>query len=274
MSPIRRIVSRNVSNIKGTESGHSSDEEANLVVIENPDGSLLEGMPSGFKHATPIPSLPHTPRTLNFAATGIDLLGLFHRHERIFLFLVLMTVFIDAILLTEELAIVVGGIIGMNKHGAIQWGASLGSVVPFMGQDLSPKAGLVESPVRQTFTVFPPTWPFSSALIVASLDLFVCLVFFVTGFMAYVSKQRRSYTWFGTFACGSLIWQVILSCVDKLSLVLFLCRLACFTHARFMGDLMDDISLLASLIGSRVGVTERTSVRQAAENVLVYNSTS
>ena len=87
------------------------------------------------------------------------------------------------------------------------------------------------------------------------------------------------YSWFSTVACAALVWQVTLSCIDKLSLILFLFRLACFTHARFMGDVMDDIALLATLIGARTPAeqqpllqTEQTSLRQAEQPPPAYHS--
>ena len=260
LSPIRKVRRPDSTTIDPAE--QSSDEEANLVVVENPDGSLLEGMPSGFKHLTPEPSLPHTPRTLNFALTGVDLVELFNRHERIFLGLLLITVLVDAVIITEEFTTIIGAIVNMiaRTNGSINWSGKLGNVLPFMekGIDVDPAdMTLAESHVRQTFSVFPPHWSFGWAFGTAWVDLFVCLIFFVAGFFAYVSKQRRSYSWFSTVACIALVWQVVLSCVDKLSLLLFLTRLACFTHARFMGDLMDDISVLATLMGPRgVDITD------------------
>jgi len=254
LSPIRKVRRRNSSTMDSAE--HTSDEEANLVVVENPDGSLLEGMPSGFKHLTPGASLPHTPRTLNFALTGVDLVDLFSRHERIFLGLLLVTVLIDSVIITEEFTTIIGAIINMTArtNGEINWSGKLGNVLPFMdkGTEVDPAdVTLADSHVRQTFSVFPPHWSFAWAFGTAWADLFVCLLFFVMGFFAYVSKQRRSYSWFSTVACIALVWQVVLSCVDKLSLLLFLARLACFTHSRFMGDLMDDITVLATLMGPR-----------------------
>jgi hypothetical protein len=93
----------------------------------------------------------------------------------------------------------------------------------------------------------------------------------MAGFFAYVSKQRRSYTWFSTVACVALVWQVILSCVDKLSLILFLVRLASFTHARFMGDLMDDIAVLAALFGVRTS-SESVPLFQPEEEDMQYDT--
>jgi len=249
LSPIRRV--RNSEPNDRESKDHLSDEEANLVVIENPDGSLLEGMPSGFKHLTPEASVPHTPRTLNFALTGVDLVDLFDKHERIFLVLLLVSVFADAVIITEEFTTVLGALLQMQSrsHGEVQWSSNLGSILPFMdrGSDVS----LSDTRIRQTFSVFPPHWTFTWAFACSWIDLLVCLLFFMAGFFAYVSKQRRAYTWFSTIACVALVWQVLLSCVDKLSLILFLVRLACFTHARFMGDLMDDIAVLATLFGVR-----------------------
>ena len=255
LSPIRKV--RRPDSTTMDPADQTSDEEANLVVVENPDGSLLEGMPSGFKHLTPEASAPHTPRTLNFALTGVDLVDLFNRHERIFLGLLLITILVDAIIITEEFTTVIGAIINMTSrsNGAgVNWSGKLGNVLPFMerGPEIEPSdTTLADSHVRQTFSVFPPHWSFAWAFGTAWVDLFMCLIFFVAGFFAYVSKQRRSYSWFSTVACIALIWQVVLSCVDKLSLLLFLARLACFTHSRFMGDLMDDISVLATLMGPR-----------------------
>lgn len=273
LSPIRRI-SKNPLTSGVAHSEPTSDEEANLVVVENPDGSLLEGMPSGFKHVTPLPSPPRTPRGLNFAATGLELVELYHKHERVFLGLLLITIFADSILLTEELATMIGAVIAMRRDsGSIEWGTKLGAVIPSLNQVQADNINLAAAHARQTFSVFPPTWSLGSALSVTCVDVLVCLVFFVSGFMAYVSKQRKSYAWFGTIACAALVWQVILSCVDKLSLILFLSRLATFTHARFMGDLMDDIALLATLITGRPS-HEEEPVRPAADASLVYDSTS
>ena len=277
LSPIRRIPRSDFET--SIISSQSSDSDANLVVIENPDGSLLEGMPSGFKHMTPNVSIPATPRTMNFATTGIDLINLFNKHMRVFMTMLLMAVFVDAIILTEEFTTVVGGIVLMQKgpSGSFKWSAHLNDVLPFM-ESASSKAGSSDTNLRHTFSVFPPHWQFNWALTTACLDLVVCFLFFISGFFAYVSKQRKTFAWFSTIACGALVWQVILSCIDKLSLLLFLFRLACFTHARFMGDLMDDIALLATLVGVRVPVeapilqTEQTSVRQAADRVQAYNS--
>lgn len=249
-SPIRRLHP-NKGKADYAASEHSSDADANLVVVENPDGSLVEGIPVGFKHLTPVPSPPITPRLLSFTTTGIDLVEFFRRHEKVFLALVLLTVFVDTILLTEEFAIIFTSIVNAPTVGGL-FGRNVGFATTYLGPDTaSSKVSLTGGQARQTFSVFPPTWPLSSALLVSISDLLVCLGFFVSGFIAYVSKQRRAYAWFSTIACGSLIWQVILSCVDKLSLVLFLFRLACFTHARFMGDLMDDIALIATLMGAR-----------------------
>jgi hypothetical protein len=253
----------------------SSDEEANLVVIENPDGSLLEGMPSGFKHLTPEASVPHTPRTLNFALTGVDLVELFNRHERIFLILLMVSVFVDAVIITEEFTTVLGAVLQMKNrpNGEIAWSSSLGSIIPHMdkGFDGSSDLSMSDTRIRQTFSVFPPHWNLSWAFACSWIDLAVCLVFFMAGFFAYVSKQRRSYTWFSTVACVALVWQVILSCVDKLSLILFLVRLASFTHARFMGDLMDDIAVLAALFGVRTS-SESVPLFQPEEEDMQYDT--
>lgn len=264
ISPIRRITKRDYGSVD--DSG-SSDRDANLVVIENPDGTLLEGMPSGFKHVTPIVSVPQTPRTLNFATAGIDLIDLFHRHEKVFAILLILTVLLDAILLSEEFTLVFSSMANMQKSPSesIDWSARIINFIPnshdgFIAAPVS-QAGLAsasEVQARHTFSIFPPHWHFVWAFATVWLDLAACLVFFSFGFVAYVSKQRRSYALFSTIACGALVWQVILSCADKLSLVLFLFRLASFTHARFMGDLMDDIALLASLIGVRNPIIDAT----------------
>lgn len=257
-----------------TSSEHSSDAEANLVVVENPDGSLVEGMPSGFKHSTPIPSPPRSPRTLSFAATGMDLLDLFQRHEKVFLWLLLITMVVDSIILTEELTTLFAAFQAMGKAGGVQWSHKIGETLPYLEPQLGSKLSGGEANMRQTFPVFPPSWTLTSATVVCSFDFIFCVIFFLSGFMAYVSKKRKSYTWFATIACCTLIWQVVLSCVDKLSLVLFLFRLACFTHTRFMGDLMDDVALLAGLIGARVASqTERAPMRTATSEIPNYQST-
>jgi hypothetical protein len=186
---------------------------------------------------------------------------LFGKHERIFLGILLVSVFIDAVIITEEFTTVLGAVWKMTSqsNGPIQWSTKLGNILPYMEKGLehtTSDLSLSDSHIRQTFSVFPPHWSFSWAFSTAWIDLVVCLVFFIAGFFAYVSKQRRSYSWFSTVATVALVWQVVLSCVDKLSLLLFLSRLACFTHARFMGDLMDDIAVLASLLGTRGTVHE------------------
>ena len=256
-SPIKRILE--------TNSSHSSDEEANLVIVENPDGSLVEGMPLGFKHSTPFHSAPPTPRLLNFGISGADLIDLFKRHERIFIGLLICAVLIDAVVLSEEFTTIVGAIMSMNGH--IRWDARLGSVLPYMDQ-LDPSGASVthintlsETHVRRTFSVFPPHWQLGWSLTIAGVDSIVCLAFLASGIIAYVSKYRKAYAWFGTISCTALVWQVVLSCVDKLSLVLFLMRLAAFTHARFMGDLMDDITLLATLITGRQVIAQVEQLR-------------
>ncbi len=262
ISPIRRITKR----IDGcADDSGSSDREANLVVIENPDGSLLEGMPSGFKHVTPIVSVPQTPRTLNFATAGIDLIDLFTRHEKIFAILLILTVLLDAILLSEEFTLVFSSMASMHNSPShkIDWTARVSTFAGLPRNDfLAPSASQAslaaasEMQARHTFSIFPPHWQFIWAFITVWFDLAICLIFFSFGFVAYVSKQRKSYALFSTISCGALVWQVFLSCADKLSLVLFLFRLATFTHARFMGDLMDDIALLAALIGVRNPIVE------------------
>ena len=278
VSPIKRIL--RVSSGNDLASDHPSDTEVNLVVVENPDGSLVEGMPSGFKHSTPVVSPPHTPRSLNFGITGLDLVDLFKRHERIFLAILVGAVLVDAIILAEEFTTVVGAVLVSNSSsgGPLQWGARLGVILPSMENDTGFASQVSESDQhgRHTFSVFPPHWQLGWSLVTASIDALVCLIFFVGGFIAYVSKQRKAYAWFGTISCGALVWQVILSCVDKLSLVLFLLRLASFTHARFMGDLMDDISLLATLMTGRqvIAQVEQLSVRSAADRVRAYDSTT
>lgn len=274
LSPIRR-VSRKQSSVEAQSSEHSSDADASLVVIENPDGSLVEGIPHGFKHSTPIPTPPRSPRTFSYAATGLDLVDLFRRHERVFLVLMLMTVFVDAILLTEEVSTVVSSAVSMRERGGVVWGAHLGATLPYLNAETVSTVATVDQHIRQTFSVFPPTWPFASGVAVVAIDLILCLMFFLAGFVAYVSKTRKSYGWFATVSCGALIWQVLLSCVDKLSLVLFLFRLACFTHTRFMGDLMDDIALVASFIGTRAHEpSEQSSVRASAASGPTYDSTA
>ena len=271
VSPIRRLKAQEKGG-GATSSEHSSDAEANLVVIENPDGSLVEGMPQGFKHSTPVPSPPRSPRTFAFAATGLDLIELFHRHERVFIGLFLITLLIDSIILTEEFATLFAAMAAMTANGQFQWGSHLGDALPYLRLEATSKVSMADTHMRQTFSVFPPNWSFTSATVIASLDLVVCLLFFLAGFIAYVSKKRRSYGWFSTLTCVALIWQVVLSCVDKLSLVLFLFRLACFTHTRFMGDLMDDISLLANLLGSRATTSEQAPVRPTANEATNYDT--
>jgi hypothetical protein len=271
VSPIRKLKAQEKGG-GATSSEHSSDSEPKLVVIENPDGSLVEGMPSGFKHSTPVPSPPRSPRTFAFAATGLDLVDLFHRHEKVFLGLFLITLLIDLIILTEELATIFAAMSAMAGNGRFAWGHRLIEALPYLASEYNSKAGMTDAHMRQTFSVFPPSWSFTTATVIASFDLLVCLLFFLSGFIAYVSKKRKSYAWFATITCGALIWQVILSCVDKLSLVLFLFRLACFTHTRFMGDLMDDIALLANLIGVRTGNTEQTSIRETSDQAVTYDS--
>ena len=271
LSPIRKLKAQEKGG-GATSSEHSSDAEANLVVVENPDGSLVEGMPSGFKHSTPIPSPPRSPRTFAVAATGLDLIELFQRHEKVFMWLFLITLLIDAIILTEEFATLFAAISAVSTSHHFQWSNRLGDALPYLGLDSSSKVSVTDSHIRQTFSVFPPSWSFTAATVIASLDLLVCLMFFLSGFVAYVSKKRKSYAWFATITCVALIWQVVLSCVDKLSLVLFLFRLACFTHTRFMGDLMDDIALLANIIGSRATTSERAPVRISVNEATNYDT--
>jgi hypothetical protein len=273
-SPIRRLKSTEKRD-GFTSSEHSSDGEANLVVVQNPDGSLVEGIPVGFKHSTPIPSPPRSPRTLTFAATGMDLVDLFHRHEKVFLWLVLLSVLVDSIILTEEFGTIFGALEAMAAAGDFSWSHKLGDSLPYMISEMSPNMSLSDAHIRQTFSVFPPSWTFTAAVVVGSIDLIVLFLFFLSGFLAYVSKKRKSYAWFATFSCCALIWQVILSCVDKLSLVLFLLRLAAFTHTRFMGDLMDDIALLAGLIGAReTRQVEQIQVATAVNASTNYQSIS
>ena len=272
-SPIRKLKPEEKGGT-ATSSGHSSDAEANLVVVENPDGSLVEGMPSGFKHSTPVPSPPRSPRTFAFATTGLDLIELFQRHEKVFVGLFLLTFIIDSIIVAEEFTTVFAAVNAMSTNGNFMWSRHLGEALPYLVTGSSSRpSSVTDTHMRQTFSVFPPSWSFTSATVICSLDLFVCILFTLAGLLAYVSKKRKSYAWFATITCGALIWQVVLSCVDKLSLVLFLFRLACFTHTRFMGDLMDDIALLANLIGARVPSRgEQASVRAAADQTGGYSS--
>ena len=236
-SPIRRLRPESPRLVPAES---SSDESASLLVVENPDGSLLEGMPDGFKHTTPIVSPPRTPRTIMGALSHADLLAMFSHHNRIFLITLIVTTLIDTMILADELAIVSDGIYRMGSGGNdINWFSKMSTLIHSGVQDLSK--------VKSVFSVFPPHWTLVSGLVMGVIDGLVCISFFLFGFTAYVTKARSFYHWFSNMACITLLWQVLLSCADKLSLLLFLVRLACFTYARFVGDLIDDIRQLAAL---------------------------
>lgn len=189
-------------------------------MIENPDGTLVEGLPPGYKEKTP----PRSTR-IGFSAEGLlwgelepqnlteEISFLFHRHESLFIALLAIQFLFESIALCLYIA---------TRESTVQ--------------ELTIQYG--EQREKAIRTIF-----FSG--------FFIYLAFFIIYyFIAYlcITRSRKSfYKQFAIVSCFGIGLEVSLTYVNKFNLVIFFLRLLTYIYSKFIRGMISNMNIVSSL---------------------------
>mmetsp|Transcript_76948 Transcript_76948/g.174007 ORF Transcript_76948/g.174007 Transcript_76948/m.174007 type:complete len:196 (+) Transcript_76948:165-752(+) len=181
------------------------------VFVENPDGSLAQGLPPGYKEQTP----PSTPRQTvvfdpTFTTLNSDIVRVLARHETVFLCLLFIQMLVESAFETLHIA---------YREDAV---FELHLIYPS-----------VSRPVLRVFywTAFVGESTFSCAL-------------FALGIIAAFRSKPRLYQRFSTVALVGTLGQLPLAYLNRFNLLIFFLRFIAYAYSRFHWNLLHAISLL------------------------------
>mmetsp|Transcript_68153 Transcript_68153/g.210870 ORF Transcript_68153/g.210870 Transcript_68153/m.210870 type:complete len:203 (+) Transcript_68153:159-767(+) len=180
------------------------------VFVENPDGSLAQGVPPGYKDLTP-PSTPRQPVVDPvFTALSSDIVKVLARHETLFLSLLFLQLVVEVVF--EAIHI-------RYREDAI---FELSLMYPI----LHPGA------IRVLY------W-----LAFVGEAVYSC-AFFGLGVVAAFKSKPRLYQRFSTVALIGTLGQLPLAYLNRFNLLIFFLRFISYAYARFQWNLLHGIGLL------------------------------
>lgn len=180
------------------------------VFVENPDGSLVQGVPPGYKEQTP----PGTPRQQvidpTFTAISVDIVRVLARHETLFLSMLLLQLAVEITFETIHIK---------YREDAI---FELSLIYPA----LSPTV------IRVLYWL---------AFVGETIYSFA---FFGLGVLAAFKSKPRLYQRFSTVALIGTLGQLPLAYLNRFNLLIFFLRFISYAYARFQWNLLHGIGLL------------------------------
>mmetsp|Transcript_19383 Transcript_19383/g.45463 ORF Transcript_19383/g.45463 Transcript_19383/m.45463 type:complete len:195 (-) Transcript_19383:166-750(-) len=180
------------------------------VFFENPDGTLVQGVPPGYKEQTP----PSTPRqhTIDppFANLNVDIVRVLARHETLFLLMLLLQLVVEIIFEAMHIK---------YRHDAI---FELSLIYPAISTAI----------LRTLF------WLAFVGEVVYSF------AFLGLGVLAAFKGKPRLYQRFSTVALIGTLGQLPLAYLNRFNLLIFFLRFISYAYARFHWNLLYGIGLL------------------------------
>mmetsp|Transcript_55849 Transcript_55849/g.130701 ORF Transcript_55849/g.130701 Transcript_55849/m.130701 type:complete len:212 (+) Transcript_55849:124-759(+) len=184
---------------------------AGPVLIANPDGTLVEGVPRGYKEDTP----PSTPRA-HISDFGMpvlisaDVVRVLARHETLFLSLLLMQFIVE------------------------------------IGFEIMHVKFRVEA-IFELSLIYPSlSMPVLTGLYWATCmgESVFCAAYYSLGVCAACTSRPRLYHRFSTVALVGTLGQLPLAYLNRFNLLIFFLRFIAYAYARFQWNLLIGISLL------------------------------
>mmetsp|Transcript_114795 Transcript_114795/g.357559 ORF Transcript_114795/g.357559 Transcript_114795/m.357559 type:complete len:193 (+) Transcript_114795:230-808(+) len=179
------------------------------VFVQNPDGSLAEGVPPGYEERAP-PGTPRRRAADAFAAMSPDVVRVLARHETIFLCLLLLLLVVE---LTFE-------VIHIRYH---------------------------EDAIFELCLVYPSLTRGAVLVLfwlVCATETIYDLAFFCLGVVAAFKSKQRLYQRFSTLALMGTLGQLPLAYLNRFNLLIFFLRFISYAFARFQWNLLQGIALL------------------------------
>lgn len=172
------------------------------ILLQNPDGSLCQGFPPGYKDPGP---RGREDREAGYANPANDFVSLYLRHERLFMGLLVFQMVVDILF------------IGISVHEA----------------NLS---------ILQLFDLYRPAHSsreFIRSLFWFSIGLdsiyFVC--YYSLGAVCVITDAFSAYSWFSNLVLLGVMMQVIFAYLNKFNLIVFFLRLAVYVYSQYMSNL-------------------------------------
>jgi len=185
-------------------------EQAGPVFVENPDGSLVQGVPAEYKEQTP----PGTPRQQvtepGFTALNSDIVRVLARHETLFLTLLFLQLVVEIVFEAMHIK---------YREDAI---FELSLIYPALSISV--------------LTVL-----YWLAFVGESIYSFA---FFGLGVLAAFKSKPRLYQRFSTVALIGTLGQLPLAYLNRFNLLIFFLRFISYAYARFQWNLLHGIGLL------------------------------
>lgn len=179
------------------------------VFVQNPDGSLSEGVPPGYCEPTP----PQTPRSHvaeASAAVNADIVRVLARHELLFLALLLLQLIVE--LAFEMMHI------RYHEEAIFELSLIYPSILPVV--------------IRMLY------W------IACAGELGYGVVYFSMGVLASIRSKPRFYQRFSTVALVGTLGQLPLAYLNRFNLLIFFLRFIAYAYSRFHWNLLQGIGLI------------------------------
>jgi len=179
------------------------------VFVENPDGSLMEGIPPGYRERTPPGSPRHGPLLDPAAPLNPEVVKVLARHEALFLLLLVLELLVECIFEVLHM---------QYREDAI---VELSLIYPSLSV-----------PVLRLLY-----W-----LAFAGESIFAGS-FFALGVLAVCKSRIRLYQRFSTVALAGTLGQLPLAYLNRFNLLVFFLRFIAYAYARFQWNLLYAIGL-------------------------------
>lgn len=192
-------------------------EEKKPLFLTNPDGTMSEAIPPGYKERTP----PRTPRSgfipdLFGDGDGLNVteeyVYLYSRHERLFASLLCMQFCLEL------------GFIGLSVYNA-------------------------EYIIQEIFILYHPSGASLSSLRnvfwgVFIMDAVFFCIYYGLGANSVISARPKNYEWFSNICLVGIMGQVSLAYLNKFNLVIFFLRMLGYVYAKYLKTLSQSMELL------------------------------
>jgi hypothetical protein len=192
----------------GSQTSNDASKPLVPIIVQNPDGSMSEGVPPGYKEKLPPPS----PRSvgadglfggLDAAGVHEELLILQSRHERMFIALIVVQFFVE---------------MSFNTLYVLHADESLREIEAVYGAD-------------QEKVLIIMLW------VTFGIDIAFGLVYYSLGWLAACTNRPRYYMWFATACMCGILGQVLMAYINKFNLLIFFMRLLSYIYAKFLRSL-------------------------------------
>mmetsp|Transcript_43945 Transcript_43945/g.81624 ORF Transcript_43945/g.81624 Transcript_43945/m.81624 type:complete len:208 (+) Transcript_43945:147-770(+) len=179
------------------------------VFVENPDGTLVQGVPPGYCEPTP-PQTPRSHMAEASAALNADIVRVLARHETLFLALLLLQLIVECAF----------EMMHINYHEEAVFELSL--IYPSL-----------------SISVLKMLYWFACACEIA-----YCFIYFSLGVLAALQSKPRFYQRFSTVALIGTLGQLPLAYLNRFNLLIFFLRFIAYAYARFHWNLLQGLGLI------------------------------